>query len=100
MRGYTGGRGGFLIKVAQGNFAGDENLLYLNLDGSIHGFVVIQLLSCVRLFANPWTATRQSSLLFTISWSLFKLMSIESVISSHPPSFPSPFVSELALRMM
>ena len=30
-----------LIKVAQGNFAGDENLLYLNLDGSICGFVVV-----------------------------------------------------------
>ena len=73
-----------LIKVAQGNFAGDENLLYLNLDGSIRGFVVVvQSLSRVRLFATPWTATCQSSLPFTISWSLFKLMSIESVMPSN-----------------
>ena len=73
-----------LIKVAQGNLAGDEDLLYLNLDGSISGFVVVvQSLSRVQLFATPWTATCQSSLPFTISWSLFKLMSIESVMPSN-----------------
>ena len=43
----------------------------------------IQLLSHVLLFANPWTATRQASLSFTISWSLLKLMSILSMIPSH-----------------
>ena len=38
----------------------------------------------VRLFVTPWTATSQASLSFTISWSLLKLMSIESVMpSSH-----------------
>ena len=42
--------------------------------------VVAQSLSCVWLFATPWTATRQASLSFTISWSLLKLMSIESVM--------------------
>ena len=42
---------------------------------------VVQLLSCVQLFATPWTATCQASLSFTISWSLLKLMSIESMIS-------------------
>ena len=31
-------------------------------------------------FATPWTAARQASLSFTISWSLLKLMSIEFVM--------------------
>ena len=39
-----------------------------------------QSLSCVRLFATPWTAACQTSLSITISWSMFKLMSIESVM--------------------
>ena len=38
--------------------------------------------SCVQLFATPWTAARQSSLSFTISWSLLKFMSVESVMPS------------------
>ena len=42
-----------------------------------HQFCSIQLLSCVWLFENPWTAAYQASLSFTISWSLLKLMSIE-----------------------
>ena len=42
----------------------------------------IQLLSWVRLFAIPWTAGRQASLSSTNSWSLLKLMSIESVMPS------------------
>ena len=32
----------------------------------------------------PWTAACQASLSFTISWSLLKLMSIESVMWCHP----------------
>ena len=44
----------------------------------------VQLLSCVRLFATPWIATRQASLSITISPSSLKLMSIELVMpSSH-----------------
>ena len=39
--------------------------------------VVVQLLSCVWLFATPWTAARQASLSITNSWSLLKLMSIK-----------------------
>ena len=46
------------------------------------GCVVIQLLSCVWLFATPWTASCQASLSFTVSWSLFRFMSIESVMLS------------------
>ena len=44
--------------------------------------VAVQSLSSVRLFVTPWTVARQVSLSFTISWSLLKLMSIESVIPS------------------
>ena len=35
--------------------------------------VIVQLLSHARLFVTPWTAARQASLLFTISWSLLRL---------------------------
>ena len=37
---------------------------------------VVQLLSSVRLFATPWTVARQTSLSFSIFWSLLKLMSL------------------------
>ena len=70
----------------------------------------VQLLSCVRLFVSPWTAAHQASLSITNSWSLLKLMSIESVM---PPNhlilccpllllfFPSirVFSNESALRI-
>ena len=47
-------------------------------------FQSIQSLSHIRLFATPWTAARQASLSLTNSWSLLKLMSLESVMpSSH-----------------
>ena len=45
-----------------------------------HWTVVVQSLSLVRFFVTPWTAACQASLPFTISWSLLKLMSIESVM--------------------
>ena len=51
----------------------------------VNQFSSVQLLSRVRLFATRWTAACQPSLSFTISQSLFKLISIESVMpSSHP----------------
>ena len=64
-------------------------------------FVVLQSLSHIQLFETPWTAARQASLPFTISRSLLKLTSIESVmLSNHfilchpllllPPVFPQP----------
>ena len=72
--------------------------------------LLIQSLSCVRLLVIPWTATFQTSLSFTISWSLLKLMSIESMmLFNHlilcrpllllPSTFPSirVFSNELAL---
>ena len=45
--------------------------------------VVVQSLSRVRLFATPWTPARQASLSSTISWSLLKLVSIESAMPSN-----------------
>ena len=72
--------------------------------------IVVELLSCVRLFATPWTAAFQTSLSFTISRSLLKLMPIELVTPSNhlilchpllllPSVFPSirVFSNELAL---
>ena len=46
-------------------------------------FSSVQLLSCVRLFATPWTAACQASLSITNSQNMFKLMSIESVMPSN-----------------
>ena len=70
------------------------------------------LLSHVQLFATSWNAAHQGSLSFSISWSLLKLMSIESVMPSNhlilchplllPPSiFPSirVFSKESALHI-
>ena len=62
--------------------------------------VDVQLLSHVKLFVTPWTATCQASLSFTISQSLLKFMSTESVMPSNhlilchpllllPSTFPS-----------
>ena len=67
---------------------------------SLFSVVAVQSLSCVRLFATPWTAAHQAPLSFTISCGLFKLMSIESVVLSNPlilccplPFLPSIFPS-------
>ena len=75
--------------------------------------VVVQWLSHVRLFATPWTVCSTcASLSFTISRSLLKLMSIESVMPSNhlilcrphfllPSIFPSirVFSNESTLRI-
>ena len=45
--------------------------------------IVVQSLSYVQLFATSWTAVQQSSLSFTVSRSLLKLISIESMILSN-----------------
>ena len=75
-------------------------------------FGSVQSLSPVWLFASPWTAALQTSLSFTISQSLFKFMSVESVLPSKyfilwwsllllPSIFPSikVFSNELALHI-
>ena len=84
--------------------------LHLKVVGLRKPFVVAQLFSHVWLFVTPWTAARQASLSITISQSLLRLMSIESVMASNclilcgslpflPSIFPSirVFSSELAL---
>ena len=75
-------------------------------------FSSVQSLSCIQLFATPWTAASQASLSITNSWNLLELMSIESVMPSNhlflchplllPPSiFPSirVFSNESVLRI-
>ena len=74
-------------------------------------FSSAQSLSRVQLFATPWITARQASLSVTNSQSLLKLVSIESVPSSHlilcclllllPPILPSirVFSNESTLRM-
>ena len=73
---------------------------------------LVHPLSRVRLFRTPWTAAHQASLSFTVSRSLLKLMSMESVTPSNrlilcrpplllPSIFPSirVFSKESALHM-
>ena len=55
--------------------------------------VVAQLLSRVQLFMTPGTGARQASLSFTISWSLLKLRSIESLMPSNHLILYRPFFS-------
>ena len=55
-------------------------------------YQAVQSLSCVWLFVTPWTAVRQASLPITNSWSLFKLMTIKSVMPSNPFILCHPFL--------
>ena len=79
--------------------ANHYNILVLRIPWTVQ-FSSVQSLDCVWHFVTPWTAARQASLSITNSWSLLKLMSIESVMPSNhlilccpllfPPSnFPS-----------
>ena len=59
-------------------------LLHWQADSEPPVFIsVLELLSHVWLFATPWTAARQALLSSTITLSLLKLMSIESVMLSN-----------------
>ena len=49
---------------------------------TIKVYCSVQSLSCIQLFATPWTAASQASLSITNSWNLLELMSIESVMPS------------------
>ena len=55
-------------------------------------FSSVQSLSCVRLFATPWTAARQASLSIANFRSLLKLMSIASVMPSNHLILCPPFL--------
>ena len=65
-----------------------SSILSLHVSGHQSG----QLLSHVRLFVTPWTATRQASLSITNSQRLFILMSIESVMPSNHLILCDPFL--------
>ena len=56
-------------------------------------FNSLQSFSHVTLSVTPWTRARQASLSVTNSWSLLKLVSIESVIPSYYLVFYFPFSS-------
>ena len=45
-------------------------LIFNTLKSSSQTIVAVQSLSCVQLFATPWTASRQASLPSTVPWSL------------------------------
>ena len=54
---------------------------------------VVQSPSHVQFFVTPWTAAHQASVSFTISWSLLKLMSVESNDAIQPSHLLSPPLS-------
>ena len=70
--------------------------LYLGVELLDH-VVVIQSLGCVQLFATPWTAAHWASLSFTISRSLFKLMSIELMMPPNHLNLCHPFLFLLSI---
>ena len=61
-------------RVAQRCFAAEGP------DTQENSLVVVWSPSHVPLFATSWTAAHQASLSFSVSWSLLRLMSIESVM--------------------
>ena len=90
-------------------------LLHTTVSSSIHPSIHpldVQWLNRVQLLATPRTSTGQAHLSFTMSWSLHKSMSFESVVQSKhlilcrtllllPSGFPSirVFSSESVLRI-
>ena len=57
----------------------------------------VQLLSLVQLFVTSWTAACQASLSITNSWSLLKLMSIESMMPSNHLILCCPLLLQLSI---
>ena len=70
----------------------DGHLDYFQFLAIASQFSSVHLLSCVRLFATPWTAARQASLSITNFWSLPKLMYIKSVMPSSHLIFYHPLL--------
>ena len=75
------------VQLFQDHFLADDLSLLTH-----SASVVVQLLSHVQLFVTPWTAAHQASLFFTISRSLLKLMSIESVMLFNHLTLCSPLL--------
>ena len=59
--------------------------------------LVVQLLNGVQLLETPSTAAHQASLSFTITWSLLKLMFIESLMPSNHLILRHPFLLLLSV---
>ena len=59
----------------------------------------VQSLSHVWLFMTPWTAARQATLSFTVSWSLLKCTWVHWVSDTIQPSHPLSSLSPLALNL-
>ena len=75
--------------------------LFMIVGGSVVGFSLpmsfyhfssLQSMSHVTLFVTTWTAAHLASLSITNSWSLFKLMSIQSVMPSNHLIFCGPLL--------
>ena len=60
-----------------------DTILYINFSILSEIYFVFQLLSCVQLFGTPCSAACQASLSFSISQSLLRFVSIESVMLSN-----------------
>ena len=61
----------------------ERNLPISTQNLNVRQFSSVQPLNHVPLFAAPWTAAHQASLSIANSWSLLKLISIESVMPSN-----------------
>ena len=59
-------------------------------------FAVVQSLSCVRLFATPWSAAHQAPLSCSIFQNLLKFMSTESEMPSNHPILCFPLLLPLS----
>ena len=89
--GYTGSILGWETKIPHAEQGGKKKK---KVSPGIQGFPQsVQSLSHVQLFATPCTAAHKASLSLPVSWSLLKLMSVESVMPSKHLSSVDPFFS-------
>ena len=75
-------------------WAQDEECLQLQARRCV---VAVQSLSCIWLFVTSWTAMCQVLLSFTMSWSLLRFMSIESVMLSNHLILCHPLLRSLSI---
>ena len=64
----------------------------MRLQGNVSSLSSVQWLSCVWLFATPWTGAHRASLSITSSRTLLKLMSIVSVMPSNHLTLSRPLL--------
>ena len=72
--------------------AGKTSGIISNHSRFLNSIQSVQFLSHIRLFVTPWTAACQASQSITNSWTLYKLMSIESVMLSNHLIFCCPLL--------